>query len=161
MEPDPVETINIRPARDGEHVALTALVIRSVEGTWDYPDEFMAWNLEDIIIEPEHIRDMITNVVEVDGRVAGVYVLRGGAPEMELSRMMVDAGSTGRGLGRLLWEHAVETAKQFGVGELKIDSDPNAEGFYLRMGAVTIGEFDWSPPMMPGWHVKTMKYRIP
>ena len=160
MSVEPVETILIRPARDGEHDTLTALVTRSVQGTWGYPDEFMAWNPEDIIIEPEHISEMITNVIEVDGRVAGVYVLRG-SPEMELSRMMVDSGLTRLGLGRLLWNHAVETARQLGLRELTIDSDSNAEGFYQRMGAVTIGEHDWSPPMMPGWHVKIMKYQIP
>jgi len=80
---------------------------------------------------------------------------------MELSRMMVDSGLTRLGLGRLLWNHAVETARQLGLRELTIDSDSNAEGFYQRMGAVTIGEHDWSPPMMPGWHVKIMKYQIP
>jgi GNAT superfamily N-acetyltransferase len=160
MTVEPAETIIIRHACDGEHVELTELVMRSVQRTWGYPDEFMDWNPEDIMIEPEHITEMITNVLEVDGRLAGVYVLRGEAPEMELSRMMIAPEMTRLGLGRLLWNHMVDTAREHGVRELTIDSDPNAEGFYQRMGAVTIGAHDWSPPMMPGWHVKIMKYQI-
>ncbi|HEX7103628.1 MAG TPA: GNAT family N-acetyltransferase [Nitrolancea sp.] len=160
MTDEPAETIIIRRARDGEDVDLTALVMRSVQRTWGYPNAFMNWNPEDIAIEPAHISEMITNVAEVGGRLAGVYVLRGEAPEMELSRMMIEPEMTRRGLGRILWNHAVETARQHRVRELTIDSDPNAEGFYQRMGAVTIGAHDWSPPMMPGWHVKIMKYQI-
>jgi GNAT superfamily N-acetyltransferase len=160
MTIEPSGTIIIRRARDGEDVALTELVLRSVQRTWGYSDEFMAWEPDAIVITPTHISDMITNVLEIDGLVAGLYVLRGDAPSMELSRMMIDPEMTRLGLGRLLWEHAVETARRLGVRELTLDADPNAEPFYQRMGAVSIGQQDWSPPMMPDWHVKIMKYQI-
>ncbi len=161
MTRHPSDTILIRRARDGEHVALTALVMRSVQQQWGYSAEFMEWNPEDIAIAPQHVTEMITNVLEVGGRVVGLYVLRGTAPEMELSRMMIEPDMVGQGFGRVLWNHAVETARDHGVREITIDSDPNAEGFYQRMGAQTIGEHEWTPPMMPDWHVKLMKYTVP
>jgi N-acetylglutamate synthase-like GNAT family acetyltransferase len=161
MTIDPSGAVIIRRAHEGEDVALTALVLRSVQQTWGYSDEFMAWEPDDIVITPAHLRDMITYVLEVDGQLAGVYVLRGEAPTMELSRMMIEPEMTRQGLGRIFWDHAVETARRLGVRELTIDSDPNAEGFYQRMGAVTIGQHEWSPPMLPGWHVKIMTYQIP
>jgi hypothetical protein len=40
----------------------------------------------------------------------------------------------GHGIGRSLFMHPVERAKSLGFQELEIESDPNAEGFYLRMG---------------------------
>ena len=46
----------------------------------------------------------------------------------------------GRGLGRELFHHAVETAGGVGARRLEIDSDPHAEEFYLRMGARRIGQ---------------------
>ena len=46
----------------------------------------------------------------------------------------------GRGIGRALFEHAVEQARRLGSHALKIESDPNAEGFYKRMGAHRVGE---------------------
>lgn len=135
--------------------------MRSVEQRWDYSPEFMAWEPEHIAIAPEHLTGAITNVLEVDGRIGGVYVLRGEPPEMELSRMMLEPGLIGTGLGRRMWEHAVETARSLGVRVLTIDRDPNAEPFYRRMGAVTVGEHDWTPPMMPGWRIKMMRFTLP
>lgn len=151
----------IRPARTGEDVALTDLAMRSVQHHWRYTDEFMEWEPEVIAVQPEHLTEGITNVLEVQGHVIGFYVLRGDAPEMELSRMMVEPDKIGTGCGRRLWEHAVETARGLGVRVIIIDGDPNAEPFYQRMGAVTVGEHEWTPPMMPGWHVKKMRYSIP
>ena len=47
---------------------------------------------------------------------------------------------TGQGIGAALWEHAMERATALGATLLEIEADPNAEGFYLKMGATTIGE---------------------
>jgi GNAT superfamily N-acetyltransferase len=88
-------------------------------------------------------------------------VLRGDPPEIELSRLMVEPAAIGTGRGRQLWQHAVATARRLGATVLTVDSDPNAEGFYLRMGAVTVGEQDWTPPMLPDWRVKMMRFVIP
>jgi GNAT superfamily N-acetyltransferase len=151
----------IRPARVGEHVALTELALRSAQECWGYSDEFMAWEPEAITVSASHISDAITNVLEADGCLLGFYVLRGGSPEMELSRMMVEPSAIGTGCGRRLWDHAVETARAHGVTAFTLDADPNAEPFYRRMGAETVGEHDWEPPMMPGWRVRKMRCAIP
>ncbi len=88
-------------------------------------------------------------------------MLRGDPPEMELSRLMVEPDRVGVGIGRALWEHAVATARSLGAILITLDADPNAEPFYRRMGAVTVGVADWEPPMMPGWRVRLMRYEIP
>jgi GNAT superfamily N-acetyltransferase len=156
-----MDVMIMRPARLGEEVLLTELALRSVQQHWNYPPEFMEWEPETITVGPGHLTDMTTNLLEEQGRIVGFYVLRGDAPEMELSRMMVEPDRIGTGCGRRLWNHAVETARTLGVRVLTIDSDPNAEPFYRRMGAETIGEYDWTPPMMPGWRVKKMRFTIP
>jgi predicted N-acetyltransferase YhbS len=46
----------------------------------------------------------------------------------------------GRGIGRMLLDDALRTARACGARALVIDSDPHAEGFYLRMGAARTGE---------------------
>ena len=153
-------TLLIRSARHGEDVVLSGLAVRSSQEQWDYSDEFMAWEPEAITVGPEHISDMVTNVLEEDGRIVGFYVLRDRDESMELSRFMVEPDRIGMGFGRLLWDHAVKKAGELGVQIITIDSDPNAETFYQRMGAVTVGEHDWAPPMMPEWRVKKMEYSI-
>lgn len=149
----------IRPAREDEAELLTGLTFRSVQSR-GYSDEFMAWEPEVIDIPLEFITDRITNVLEIEGRVCGVYVLSGEPPEIELSRMMIEPDIIGSGCGRLLWDHSVETARGIEATVIVLDADPNAEPFYQRMGAVTVGEHDWEPPMMPGWRVKKMRFDL-
>lgn len=150
----------IRPARPGEHVALTELAMRSVREIWGYPDEFMAWEPEAITVEAAHIANDTVSVLEEGGHPVGFTMLRGVPPEIELSRLMVEPDRAGSGVGRALWEHAVETARRLGADVLTLDADPNAEPFYLHMGAVTVGVADWEPPMMPGWRVRMMRYEL-
>ena len=44
-----------------------------------------------------------------------------------------------RGTGRSLFEHAVSQTRNLGFRTIKIEADPNAEGFYQRMGAKRVG----------------------
>lgn len=53
--------------------------------------------------------------------------------------MFVDPAFVGRGVGRALMDHAVALARELGHDSLTIVADPNAEGFYRRMGAQRIG----------------------
>jgi GNAT superfamily N-acetyltransferase len=132
-----------------------------VQQRWDYPDDFMAWEPEAITVVPEQITDAITNVLEDEGDVVGFYVLRSDPLDMELSRLMIEPERIGVGYGRLLWSHAVETARHRGGKAITLDSDPNAEPFYRHTGAVTTGAHEWEPPMLPGWRVRKMRFAIP
>ena len=46
----------------------------------------------------------------------------------------------GHGVGRASFEHTTQRASQLGLAELELSADPNAEGFYEKMGARRIGE---------------------
>jgi GNAT superfamily N-acetyltransferase len=61
-------------------------------------------------------------------------------PGATLDYLWVEPESMGRGLGRALLSHALETARTHGAARLAIDSDPHAEEFYRRMGARCVGE---------------------
>ena len=49
----------------------------------------------------------------------------------------------GTGVGRVLFDHAVRRAAASGAEVLGLESDPNAEGFYRRMGARRVGEISY------------------
>lgn len=53
--------------------------------------------------------------------------------------MFIDPGYIGKSIGRLSWFDLIDKAKELNVNEFTLDSDPNAEGFYLKMGAKKIG----------------------
>ena len=46
----------------------------------------------------------------------------------------------GQGLGAFLFHHALGHCRKRSASVLKIESDPNAAGFYEKMGAVKVGE---------------------
>ena len=49
------------------------------------------------------------------------------------------------GIGRRLLEHGLRYCRAAGVRHVRVVSDPNAEGFYVGMGAVRRGWVDSSP----------------
>ena len=77
------------------------------------------------------------------GVVLGFAALRLDAADpgaAELTSLFVEPGAIGQGCGWWLWQHMMVLARSLGVRRVRIESDPFAERFYLRQGAVRIGE---------------------
>lgn len=79
--------------------------------------------------------------------IIGFYALSRQGETFELEHLWVNPQHMGTGVGALLFEHAVRTIRSMGGSVLNIASDPHAEGFYLRMGAIRVGEV----PSRPEW----------
>jgi len=60
--------------------------------------------------------------------------------ELWLNDLWIEPAAIRTGAGTALFAHAVETARAAGDAAFFIESDPNAEGFYLAMGAARAGE---------------------
>jgi GNAT superfamily N-acetyltransferase len=95
---------------------------------------------EELTLHPEDVGPRRTVVAERDGAVVGLYTLDGEPPEADVGLFFVDPEAIGTGVGRALWEHMSRAARDLGFERLSIESDPYAEGFYLRMGAERVGE---------------------
>jgi GNAT superfamily N-acetyltransferase len=126
--------MELRPARPDEARLLSNLALRS-KGHWGYNDSFLAACRHELTIRRGEMAARHVTVAEVDGVVAGHYTIDGA----ELGQLFVDPAHIGRGVGRALWTHAVDAARELGIDTLSIDSDPFAEGFYLAMGATRVG----------------------
>jgi len=76
-------------------------------------------------------------LVAVDGkdRAIGVASVIPEGESADLDLFFVDPPFMGRGMGRVLFEAAVRSARLFGARTLTILADPNAAAFYERMGA--------------------------
>ena len=119
---------------------LTAIALAG-KRHWGYPDAWLeAWH-ESLTITPDSVA---TNTVfcaeDETGRIVGFYTLERDGDRLRLENLFLTPGLIGHGLGRQLFDHAVRSARELGVAELLIESDPHAEGFYLRMGAQRFGE---------------------
>jgi N-acetylglutamate synthase-like GNAT family acetyltransferase len=136
-------TVTLRPARVDEAEALSALTRRSKQ-SHGYSDEFMArfMSVGDMVITPESISQNPVMVAEIDGRVAGFAHLKplDHPDAVCLEDLFIEPDAQGKGVGRVLFDWALATAAERGYDWLEWESDPNAAGFYEKMGGEKIGE---------------------
>ena len=132
-------SIRIRRARPDEAGALTALARRS-KAHWEYEADFLELVGAAMTISAADVMAHEVWVLEDAAcRTAGYHRVLPGDPA-ELEDMWVEPDVMGSGHGRRLFEHATEIARSAGAAALELDADPNAVGFYERMGMVRIGE---------------------
>ena len=138
MADEGTSTTTIRPARPDEAAALSALALRA-KGHWGYDAALMAAFTADLRVAPEEIAAGTITVATRDDAPCGFYQLLIHGEAAELDDLWIDPSAIGQGVGRALWQHAVAAARAHGCRELRVQSDPHAEGFYLAMGAERIG----------------------
>ena len=130
----------VRPAAIEEAAALSALANRS-KASWGYnPAQIAA---APIRIEPAAIAEGWVWVAQDRRRkVMGVASLaRTAAPDMlDLDTLFIEPEAQRAGAGEALLAHVASMARFFGATRLRIESDPNATGFYERFGARRVGE---------------------
>jgi len=133
----------IRRALPEEADTLTQIAL-DAKRHWGYPESWIQHWQEDLTVSPEFIRDNQVYVFERDGDVRGFYALCVSGTKAELEHMWVTPDSIGTGIGKELFLDAMDRAATLEVREIEISADPNAAGFYERMGASQIGESDAS-----------------
>ena len=132
-------SLEFRQARPADAAWLTELALRS-KAHWGYDSEFVEDCRVALTIDAAEIERAPYFTLLAEGRPVGFYGLTILATAIELSFLFVEPDSIGQGHGRRLFDHAVKSARELGGRHLLIESDPNAEGFYLAMGAERIGE---------------------
>jgi len=136
--------IRFRRAESSESAQLTDLAHRS-KRHWGYPEAWITLWRDSLTLSPSFIRSKPVFLATRGGRVVGVYALLPEGGECELEHFWLDPEFMGRGIGTRLLRHAIETARDLNASRLTILSDPNAEGFYLRMGARRVGSRPSTP----------------
>lgn len=128
----------IRRARAGESRDLTALALRS-KAHWPYDEAFMSVIRRVLKITEEQIRAHVVLVHETAGVIDGVGVLACFDDEWEVDHLWVEPAEIGRGIGRRLLDALLARARRLGAERVLVESDPHAEDFYARRGAVRVG----------------------
>ncbi len=78
-------------------------------------------------------------LAEEGGVIAGFYALIPHGADQELDLFFTANAAQGTGLGRRLFAHMAGRARALGAACVAISSNPEAAGFYRRMGAVDDG----------------------
>lgn len=129
----------IQRAKPKQAAELTALTI-AAKRHWNYPEEWIQFWQPLLTISPEYIRDNETWVFVQNDRCIAYYSLRPDGGFLWLDNLWVLPEFIGKGIGKELFQHALEKSRASGVSILRIESEPNAQGFYEKMGAWKIGE---------------------
>jgi GNAT superfamily N-acetyltransferase len=128
-------SIRVRPARQDEAEALSALCLRS-KAHWGYDAVFLAQCVDSLRVATAAIRSGNVFVAAGDNdRPLAVCELAIDDAAADLAKLFVDPSAIGHGIGRRLFAHAVQRARAAGCREMTILSDPNAAAFYAAMGA--------------------------
>ena len=139
-------------AKSDDADTLTAIA-HAAKRHWGYPERWIeAW--KDILtMRPEFIAANTAFCAKGGTGTIGFYVLTQEEDGLHLDHLWIHPNSIGRGIGRALFKHAVEQARAAGSVTIKIEADPNAEGFYRQMGAKRVGtsmsEVEGTPRELP------------
>jgi len=131
--------IQVRRANtDGARV-LTELA-HAAKRHWGYPESWIEHWKADLTITSNFIADNEVFVAMINDEIAGCCALVISDSLAELEHMWIKPDRIGNGVGRALFAHVIARAAELNLSALEISADPNAEGFYQRMGASRIGE---------------------
>jgi N-acetylglutamate synthase-like GNAT family acetyltransferase len=133
----------IRPASAEEAATLTQIAL-DAKRYWGYPEHWIKHWESDLTISSDFITHNHVYVAEGDGEIRGFYALCIKGTRAELEHMWVKPQYIGTGVGKELFLDAMDRAAALRVSDVEISADPNATGFYERMGARKIGETDAS-----------------
>ena len=148
--------VNIVVARPDHASVLTEIAI-AAKRHWNYPERWIEHWLPSLTISPGYISEHETWMSVLNNQPVGFYSLnmddvvarerqrpkqppRNNGGYLWLDNLWVLPEFMGLGIGRQLFQHALERSRALGVSILKIEADPNAQSFYEKMGVRKTGE---------------------
>ena len=131
----------IKKAQSQDAETLTQIAL-DAKRHWGYPENWIKHWESDLTISADFITQHHVYVAEDEGQIRGFYALCESGDKAELEHMWVRPAYIGTGIGKELFLDAMERASKLNVSEVELSADPNAAGFYERMGAKKIGEVE-------------------
>ncbi|WP_420433964.1 GNAT family N-acetyltransferase [Hyphobacterium sp.] len=134
--PDP---LRIRDAGAAECDALSALCLRS-KAHWGYDAAFVKACAPYLRVTPDRATAGCSFVaLDHLDRILGVaQIAPGETLHGSLDLLFIEPEAIGTGAGRVLFQEAAHRLREAGDSVMTILSDPDARGFYEKMGAVFI-----------------------
>jgi GNAT superfamily N-acetyltransferase len=144
--------ITIRPAVPNEADILSQIAF-SAKSYWGYPERWLEIWKSQLTFNPEYFQTGESWTAELDEVIIAFYTLREKNGIAWLEDLWVLPEYMREGVGRQLFIHAMNRSRELGRIILQLEADPNAVGFYEKMGMRKIGErrsdVDGQPRILP------------
>jgi GNAT superfamily N-acetyltransferase len=126
--------VSIRRAHPAEGERLREIAV-AAKSHWGYePERVESWAAQGDF-SPEGLSAKAFLVAEAGGRAIGFASLVDRGENCVLDDLWIEPECIGRGVGSKLFEACVTEARHRGATRLEWDAEPNAVGFYERLGA--------------------------
>ena len=140
--------ITLRKASAKDAAALTAIAFEA-KRTWNYPEEYLEIWKDELTITEDYLNESEVFVAEFRRKIIGFYSIVVLQNDKQFGRVTVEKGFwmdhlfivpdyQHKGVGKKLIKHALDHCKDNWIDVLKIFVDPNASGFYEKMGAAFV-----------------------
>ena len=136
--------MTIEKANSQDHEILTKITKKS-KAYWGYSDEQIATWSEFLTITSIYIETESVYKLTLKNKIAGYYsFLSEDEKTVKLDNLFVLPEYIGKGFGRLLMEHFLLQISKTNADKIILNSEPNAEQFYAKLGFVKTGQIETS-----------------
>jgi GNAT superfamily N-acetyltransferase len=126
--------MTIERASPEDAATLTSIAF-AAKRHWQYPESWIQRWKDSLTVTREYVGSRLTYCAKRDGKIVGFCALQLARDIAVLDHLWVDPTWIGKGVGRALFQRAEAIARASGATSIEIQSDPNAEAFYRKMGA--------------------------
>lgn len=151
MIPNSKEMI-IRPVLPEEADDLTRIAL-AAKRHWGYPERWIEIWTPQLTFDPHYFEEHESWAAVIEDKPVAFYTLLDRDNVACLANLWVSPEFMGKGVGKALFLHAMDLARQRNYKILQLDADPNAAGFYQKMGMYQVGELtsevDGQPRPLP------------
>lgn len=131
--------IEIRNAEAVEASELTVIAF-AAKRDWGYPETWIDLWAHELIVDGKYIQENRVLLATDGTRALGWCALSEERGEYWVDYCWVLPEAKRHGIGRALIHQAFRLAAELRAPTLKVVSDPNAEGFYCKLGFRRIGD---------------------
>lgn len=161
-------TVSGKSVRDGSPIrdasaadcARLTRIAREAKAHWEYPATWLAQWEATLTITPDFVHRHVVREAEVSGLPIGFHALVDGTGFWRLEHLWIQPAFHGRGVGRALFLDAVALIRGRRPGIMRIEAEPNAAGFYRRMGAIRVGAVPAPAPGAPDRTLPLFELRV-
>lgn len=124
---------------EAKHAELLRDTLILSKGYWGYSQEQLERWRSDLKFEDEYVSRNTVKLILNESEVIGFFAIVKGDVD-RLDHFWLVPRAIGKGFGNLVFDKILSECRLLNISEFYIISDPDAEGFYLKKGALKVGE---------------------